>query len=159
MSGNFFRKNLVLPYFCIHFPFVVFLLNKLYNRNMNKYIILASVLGVIIIIALVGLGKYSLLDSEYLFGWGRFKPFPEEIRKKHSATIERVDAFIIKEIARNEVTSHSEKFDLENYLGIIRVGVLTELYKKNPQDPFMQDVESLADDIEKYIKEKGRRRY
>lgn len=123
---------------------------------MNKYIILAGVLSVTTIIALVGLGKYSLLDTEYLFGWGRFKPFPEEIRQKHNATIERVDAFIIKE-GIGEVTSRSEKFNLENYFGIIMIGVLPELYKNNPNDPFMQDIELLVEDIRKYYyKENGR---
>lgn len=123
---------------------------------MNKYIILAGVLSVATIIALVGLGKYSLLDTEYLFGWGRFKPFPEEIRQKHNATIERVDAFIIKENGNNEVNSRSEKFNLENYLGIIRVGVLPYLEKS---DPLRQDIQLLIDDIEKHIKDKGRKRY
>lgn len=123
---------------------------------MNKYIII-GILSTGIIVALVGLGKYSLLDTEYLFGWGRFKPFPTEIRQKHATTIEKVDAFIIKENGVGEVTSRSEKFNLENYLGIIKIGVLSKLYKNNPNDPFMQDVELLAEDIRKYIiKDKGR---
>lgn len=121
---------------------------------MNKYII-GGVLGVGVLVLLFGLGKYSLLDTEYLFGWGRFAPFPEEVRQKHITTIEKVDAFIMKENA-SEVTSHSEKFNLENYLGIIEIGVLPYI---KAGDPFAQDVRLLVEDIRRYNKDKGRKNY
>lgn len=122
---------------------------------MNKYIII----GILSIGALLlfGLNKYSLLDTEYLFGWGRFKPFPTEIRQKHVITIEKVDALIRKENGNSEVTSRSEKFNLENYLGIIEIGVLPELKKNDPSNPVEQDIQLLVEDIRKYIiKNKGR---
>jgi len=118
---------------------------------MNKYLILIGILGIGVVIVFLVLGNHSFFDTEYLFGWGSFKPFPEEIRQKHAATIEKVDALIVEENGAGEVTSRSEKFNLENYLGIIKVGVLPDLNKKNPNDPFMQDVELLVEDIRKYI--------
>lgn len=121
---------------------------------MNKYIIFISILSIGIIVTLFGLGRYLFLDTEYLFGWGRFKPFPEEIRQKHAFTIEKVDALIRKE-SIDSVTSRSEKFNLENYLGIIKIGVLPELKKSDPHRPDTQseqDIKLLIEDIEKYIK-------
>lgn len=124
---------------------------------MNRYILLITVLVIGILIILFGLGRYSFMDTAYLFGWGVFKSFPEEIRQRHVATIEKVDALIVKENGIHEVTSKSKKFNLENYLGIIEVGVLSELNKNNPDDPFIQDVELLTQDIRKYINTKGRK--
>ncbi|MEK7510019.1 MAG: hypothetical protein AAB567_00465 [Patescibacteria group bacterium] len=126
---------------------------------MNKYLIVIGILGIGVVIVFLVLGNHSFFDTEYLFGWGSFKPFPEEIRQKHVTTIEKVDALIVEENGAAEVTSRSEKFNLENYLGIIKVGVLPDLNKKNPNDPFMQDVELLVEDIRKYIKDKGRKNY
>lgn len=121
---------------------------------MNKYII-GGILGTGVFVLLFGLGKYSLLDTEYLFGWGRFVSFPEEIRQKHFITIEKVDAFIMKESA-SEITSRSEKFNFKNYLGIIEIGVLPYI---KADDPFTQDVRLLVEDIRRYIKDKGRKNY
>lgn len=120
---------------------------------MNKYIILVGILSVGVIVLLFGPGRYSFLDTEYLFGWGRFKPFPEEIRQRHAATIEKVDELIIKE-SGGEVTSYSEKFNLEHYLGIIEIGVLP--YLKN-NDLLKQDIQLLTQDIRNYIIDKGRK--
>lgn len=121
---------------------------------MNKYII-GGIFGVGIIVLLFGLGKNSILDTEYLFGVNHFVPFPEEIRQKHIAVIEKIDAFIIKENA-SEITSHSEKFNLENYLGIIEIGVLPYI---KADDPFAQDVGLLVEDIRRHIQDKGRKNY
>lgn len=115
---------------------------------MNKYIILVGILSIGIIMTLFSLGRYSLLDTEYLFGQGRFKPFPEEIRQRHFATIEKVDTLIKKE-NKDDITSRSEKFNLELYLKLVVIGVLPYL-KEN--DPLRQDIQLLAEDIRKYIK-------
>lgn len=120
----------------------------------KKYIILVGILSIGGGVLLFGLGKYSLLDTEYLFGWGRFKSFPKELRQKHATTIEKVDALIKKENIDN-VTSHSEKFNLENYLGIIEIGVFPYLQEN---DLSKQDVQLLIEDIKKYIKDKGRKK-
>lgn len=120
---------------------------------MNKYIILTGILSIGVIVTLFGLGRYLLLDTKSLFGWERFKPFPKEIRQKHTVTIERADSFIRNENS-DSITSQSEKFNLELYLKLIEIGVLPYL-KEN--DPLRQDVQLLAEDIRKYIiKDKGR---
>lgn len=116
-------------------------------KLMSKhFILIISALG-IVIIALVGLGRYSLLDAEYLFGWGRFKSFPTEIRQKHVTTIEKVDLLIRKD-NMDSIISSSKKFNLENYLGIIEIGVLPYL---KDSDTLKQDTQLLAEDIRKYI--------
>lgn len=118
---------------------------------MNRYIILIIILIIVALVLLFGLGPYSLFDTAYLFGWGASKPFPEEIRQKHIATIEKVDELIKKENI-DSVTSRSKKFNLENYLKIIEIGVLPDLNKKYPNDDsFIQDVKLLIEDIRKYI--------
>lgn len=119
---------------------------------MNKYFILIGIIAIGIIVLLFGLGKYSFVDTAYQFGWGRFQPFPEEIRQKHTATIEKVDALIIEDVS--EITSRSEKFNLENYLGVVVTGVLPYLKEG---DPFNQDVQLLVEDIRKYTENKGRK--
>lgn len=107
-----------------------------------------SIAGVILVMLLFGIERYSLLDAEYLFSWGRFKPFPEEMRQKHAITIEKMDTLIRKE-NKDNITSRSENFNLELYLKLIEIGVYPYLKEG---DPLRMDAQLLMEDIRNYIK-------
>lgn len=119
-----------------------------YNKIKNKRLVFVSIAGVILVMLLFGIGCYSLLDTEYLFGWGRFKLFPEEIRQKHAATIEKVDTLIRKE-NKDNIASRSENFNLELYLKLIEIGVYPYLKE---DEPLRMDVQLLMEDVRNYIK-------
>ncbi len=119
---------------------------------MNKYLIAIGILSIGIIVLLFGLSNCSLFDINYLFGKIRYPYLPKEIQQKHSATIEKVDTLIRKE-NRDSITSQSENFNLEVYLKHIEIGVFPYL-KEN--DPLEKDIQLLAEDIRKYINDKGR---
>lgn len=121
---------------------------KWYNKIKNNRLVFVSIAGVILVMLLFGIERYSLLNTEYLFSWGRFKPFPEEIRQKHATTIEKVDTLIRKE-NKDSVTSRSENFNLELYLKLIEISVYPYLKE---EDSLKMDMQLLVQDIRNYIK-------
>lgn len=114
----------------------------------KKYIIITSILSIGIIILLFGFGSNLIFDRQYLFGKTKYPYLPKEIQQKHTAAIEKVDILIRKE-NKESITSQSEKFNLEVYLKYIQIGVLPYLEK---DDLLKEDIQLLAEDIEKYIK-------